>query len=63
MKDLSILLEMIQGQLKGVNNVIENSKINAEVYDQSYLKGYKDATQEIADLVEKINAHIQKGGK
>jgi hypothetical protein len=63
MKDLSILLEMIQSQLKGVNNVIESAKTTPENYDQSYLKGYKDATQEIADLVEKINAHIQKGGK
>jgi hypothetical protein len=63
MKDLSVILEMIQSQLRGVNNVIENSKTNAELYEKSYLKGYKDATQEIADLVEKINAHIQKGGK
>jgi hypothetical protein len=63
MKDLSILLEMIQAQLTGVNNVINNAKINPEAFDQSYLKGYQDATKEVFDLVEKINTHLSKGGK
>jgi glycogen synthase len=63
MKDLSVLLDMIQGQLAGIQNVIKASKINPENYDQSYLKGYEDATLEIVTLVEKINGHLQKGGK
>jgi hypothetical protein len=63
MKDLSILLDMIQGQLTGVQNVIKAANLSPENYDQSYLKGYEDATIELLTLVEKINGHIQKGGK
>jgi hypothetical protein len=63
MKDLSILLDMIQGQLTGVQNVMKAATINHENYDQSYLKGYEDATIELLTLVEKINGHIQKKGK
>jgi hypothetical protein len=63
MKDLSVLLDMIHANLAATNNVIENAKLSPESYDQSYLKGYKDATQEIVNLVEKINSHIVKGGK
>jgi hypothetical protein len=63
MKDLSILLDMIQAQLTGVQNVMKAAKTTPENYDQSYLKGYEDATIELLTLVEKINGHIQKGGK
>ena len=63
MKDLSILLEMIQAQLTATNNVIKSATITSEAFDQSYLKGYQEATKEVLDLVEKINGHIQKGGK
>ena len=63
MKDLSILIDLISANLTGVNNVIENAKLSPEQYSQSYLNGYKDATQEILSLVEKINGHITKGGK
>jgi hypothetical protein len=63
MKDLSILLDMIQGQLTGVQNVMKAANINPDNYEQSYLKGYEDATKELLVLVEKINGHIQKGGK
>jgi hypothetical protein len=61
MKDLSVLLDMIQAQMSAVSHIIDQHK--PENYDQSYLKGYKDATQEIVNLVEKINSHIAKGGK
>jgi argininosuccinate lyase len=61
MKDLSILLEMIQAQLTGVTNVINSATTSPENYDQSYLKGYQEATKEIYNLVEKINGHISKG--